>query len=308
MAATTTTIYYAGLGGSLAQMAPYVAAGRCFVLPDGSYADCKASVQLDDGVGLSAPYTGQLPDASDVEPYDMYAARACHPRSCGRWLATLPYRWVLWAKTHVESTLNVVAPLPWRYNIGQASDRAHALAYTRQAMASSSSPQTFVLFGRSRGSAVCLDVFVMLSDAERARVSLVLLEGTFLHSEDVITSRAASSVTAAATMAVLRRATEWRGGRERETAVFSDGRLEHALATSSCPIAIVTSRADRAVPEVNAHALTARLQTAGLAADRLRVCVLAQAEHSTYPTHNAADSATYSAFLRSLGCTHTHVL
>lgn len=295
------TLYYAGLGGSLCQLAPYVT-GRCVLLKDGSFAASKAPVQLDEDIALPPVYLGETPDGGDVEPYDMYALSGRAWPSLVVWLATFPYRRVTWWMTHTESTLNVVGPLPWRLNVGQAGDRAHALAYTRRAMAASPTTQQFVLFGRSRGSAVALDVFVLLTDAERARVSLVLLEGTFEHSEDVLDTRYAHRPWVhRAALAFLRWCGGgWKGAQEREAAVFGQGRLEHALRTSTCPIAIVTSAADWPVPPSNAANLKRRLEAAGISRDRLHWLQLERADHSNYATSDAEDAARYSDFLRPL--------
>ena len=66
----------------------------------------------------------------------------------------------------------------------------HALAYTRQALAQVRPlGRTIVLFGRSRGSVVALNVFVSLTDEERRSVAYVLLEGTFFDSKRVLHTR-----------------------------------------------------------------------------------------------------------------------
>lgn len=297
-AAPVVTIYYAGLGGSIAQLAAYLN-GRCVLLPDGSYAASKAAVHLDEDVALPPPYLGQTSDGSDVQPYDVYAMSRWAGWSWWQWALTLPYRQVVWWKTRTETTMNVVAPLPWRCNVGQASDRAHGLAYTRECMAKCPRDTTFVLFGRSRGSAVGLDVFVMLTDEERARIRLVLLEGAFEHSDDVIDSRYGLCKRTCA-RGMMRWGSEWKDGYERERVIFAEGRLKHAILTTTCPIAIVTSRKDKAVPPDNAVALWRRLMDEGIPTARLHLLQLDQAEHSNYATDNAADAERYSKFLRPL--------
>lgn len=169
------TLFYAGHGGSVAQMAPYQKGG---VVHLGGGMTAKSARFLPDDACLPPLWTGADVDA--VQPYDLLTSASLGLDVDGLLASWLTWPYAEWIRRRHGMTQDPplpIAPMPWRMNIAQADDTAHALAYTRDALAKMPPAARVVLFGRSRGSLVALNVFVSLTHAERQRVAAVLLEG-----------------------------------------------------------------------------------------------------------------------------------
>lgn len=282
------SVYYAGNGASLAQAARYRAV---LDVGGGHYAYHPRALNM-----LPSPYVGTKGDGSDVQPYDLLLPSHLGLANSGvaATLLGLPMRLVyaLYVGT-LSNVHGIVAWPPWM-NVGQADDTAHALAYTRAAMRAAPPAKELVLFGTSRGSAVALNVYLSMTRAERARVRLVVLEGTFLDSRAVIEDRY-GALGGRVVAWLLERVTRWRpNGRDfvlaRATAAF---REELRGGGSGAHFLVVTSRADRVVPPRNAVDVYDFLRL-HLPAERVTMLTLEHSTHSGYAVENNADRAAYA--------------
>jgi len=171
------TLFYAGHGGSVAQIAPYQKGG---VVHLGGGMTAKSAKFLPDEACLPPLWTGANVD--QVQPHDLLTSASLGLDTRGRFASWLTWPYAEWIRRRHGMTQDPplpIAPLPWRMNIAQADDTAHALSYTRDALAKMPPAARVVLFGRSRGSLVALNVLVSLTHTERQRVAAVLLEGLF---------------------------------------------------------------------------------------------------------------------------------
>ena len=286
------TVYFAGLGASLAQVAPYMPHGRV-TLPSGQVAVARPFNAL-----LPHVYVGEAPDGREAQPWD-----ACLPEDMGLdsqgWAAYLMSRawaWGLWLRCGIASSIPVQGVASWRTDIAGPDETRHALAYARKALAHATSDGArVVLFGRSRGSAVALNVFVALTSEERRSIAFVLLEGTFLDAAAVMKTRWGHWIgSLAATL--LPYVSRWRpDNRAPLLAHTSD-----ALAGNTIPIGIVTSQADRTVHAQHARDVYHLLRDADRTGTSIHYLELKHSSHDGYALDDPDDHRAYAAFIDCL--------
>lgn len=286
------TVYFAGLAGSTAQMAPYQKGG---ILPDKSV-QMKYGYHLPDSACLPPLWTGKQPD--QIEPYDVLTLESLGIDHNG-WLGqtlSWPYRsYVHWKKPEMSIvTPKAIATLPWRINIGQMDDMRHASHYTVQAITEARERgEKVVLFGRSRGSMVALNVFVHLTDEEREHVALVILEGIFWDSGE--TARARMPRIGPLLLWLAREFGSWD---PKGHDAFRE-QAKTVLPRCKTTIAVIGSRGDEIVPYEQTERLHQFLAQ-HMPPKQCPLLSLNKATHDRYVYDNKDDSDAYAAFMGML--------
>jgi pimeloyl-ACP methyl ester carboxylesterase len=225
----------------------------------GNGADARQSMRAYGVFPHSARVLGNpVPDLMSVEPADILA--------------------ISWFRLHVW----------WRVNLAQRRDVTRALAYVRRALARNPYKR-LVLFGSSRGAAVCLQVAAQLSAEEIKRIPMIVCEAPFTTVEDVINTRFAGLHNVQAFVRfVLRWFTSY-------DARMNDTWSPLAAATDfphkQLPIVLVRSAIDTVVPP---H-LTAFLGSVlrGAHVKNVHDIVLQHSAHSDFTSDNDEDRKHY---------------
>jgi hypothetical protein len=291
----TLVIYFAGLGGSLPQVVPYLAHGR-LDLPSGHSLTARRYLPVlppDTEVWLDGKADGRQAQPPDLLRADQLGL---DPKGWPAYVLSRPYAWFTEYKTGVHSDLDAIGPIPWWCDVAQTAEVAHAVEFARRGLAHARRQgQRVVLFGRSRGSAVALQVYLALAPEEQLMVHLLWLEGAFLDSAHVIETRFHPRAVADAVAAVLPLVTRWQPSKSR---VLSPSSAPTTLV--QVPVLVVGSAADTVVTVDNTRDLVDAL---GKVFDptHLHYVELERSAHSTYATDDEGDRKRYADALRRYG-------
>jgi pimeloyl-ACP methyl ester carboxylesterase len=276
--AKVTTVFAAGLGGDINQLARYTG----FNGGNGYWV-----YHPDAALLLHNPWLGENSAAgSDVQPHGV-------SRDLPWWFPTTFVSLCITVWTGVRNPLPTLHDFG-AYTVGQEADVRKALTMVRAAMAAHADLQhRFVLFGTSRGAAVMLQVAARLTPGEAARVGLLVLEGVFDTIPNVLEARYGRFLGAVAAW-LLEKVTSCKPHSE-----VTPLAVAKTFPHRTMPVLVVASAADWHVPLKLGKRVYAALVDEAQVNDATFLA-LAESHHARMSCDKAADRAAYARTLEAL--------